>query len=190
MSIYKNHRRIYEKTYGPIPEGYEIHHIDGNPLNNDPKNLKAVSIQEHYDIHFYQGDYGACQLISNRMQNILPGEISKLASMNNKKRIQSGTHNFLKENVSSDTRKKQNSSRKKNIEIGMHNFIGGEIQKASNRRRVENGSHHFVGGKLQKEMLADGRHASCHIATCQYCGKTSNIGNITRWHNDHCKHKL
>lgn len=107
MSIYKNHRRIYEKTYGPIPEGYEIHHIDGNPLNNDPKNLKAVSIQEHYDIHFYQGDYGACQLIANRMQNgPTSDEISKLASMNNKKRIQSGTHNFLKENVSSDTRKK------------------------------------------------------------------------------------
>jgi len=59
MTIYNttNYRKIYEQYYGPIPRdeqgrSYEIHHIDGNHSNNDPTNLKCVSIQEHYDIHY------------------------------------------------------------------------------------------------------------------------------------------
>ena len=52
-----NYRKIYEDHYGQIPldeEGrsYDIHHIDGNHNNNDISNLKAVTIQEHYDIHY------------------------------------------------------------------------------------------------------------------------------------------
>lgn len=191
MGIYRNHKQIYEKHYGPIPEGYEIHHIDGNTLNNNLENLKAVTLQEHYAIHFQQGDFGACRLISLRMKNFLTNdEKSRIAKLSNNQRIENKTHNFLKDNISQETISRQNESRRSNIESGNHNFIGGEIQRTSNRKRVANGTHHFVGGKLQKEMLADGRHASCHIATCQYCGKTSNIGNITRWHNDRCKHKL
>jgi len=75
MTIYSknNHRSIYESYFGPIPRdtlgrSYEIHHIDGNHQNNDISNLKCVSIQEHFDIHYSQGDYNACLLISNRMQ--------------------------------------------------------------------------------------------------------------------------
>ena len=64
MCIYcgtNKYRKIYESHNGPIPKedngrSYEIHHIDGNHFNNDPSNLKAVSIQEHYDIHYSQGD--------------------------------------------------------------------------------------------------------------------------------------
>ena len=28
------HRAIYESVYGGIPEGFEVHHKDENPLNN------------------------------------------------------------------------------------------------------------------------------------------------------------
>jgi len=56
----KSHRKIYEEFHGiKIPKFMDIHHIDGNHDNNDPANLKLVSIREHYDIHFSQGDYGA-----------------------------------------------------------------------------------------------------------------------------------
>lgn len=46
-----NYRRIYELYYGKIPKGYHIHHIDGNPFNNDVSNLKCVSPEEHSLIH-------------------------------------------------------------------------------------------------------------------------------------------
>jgi HNH endonuclease len=46
-----NYRKIYEDYYGKIPKGYHIHHIDGNPLNNDINNLECVSSEEHSTIH-------------------------------------------------------------------------------------------------------------------------------------------
>lgn len=36
-------RLKYLTFVGPIPEGYTIDHIDGNTLNNDIRNLRAVS---------------------------------------------------------------------------------------------------------------------------------------------------
>jgi hypothetical protein len=46
---------VYEKHYGPIPEGYQIHHIDGNHENDDPKNLMAVTPEEHARLHIESG---------------------------------------------------------------------------------------------------------------------------------------
>ena len=39
---YYAHRLIWELFNGPIPIGYEIDHIDGNPTNNLIKNLQCV----------------------------------------------------------------------------------------------------------------------------------------------------
>lgn len=77
-----HYRDIWIKNNGPLPydeQGriYEIHHIDGDCKNNKLENLKAVSIQEHYDIHYKQGDFGACVLIAKRM-NMLPNFISSI----------------------------------------------------------------------------------------------------------------
>ena len=188
MSIYySNHRSIYESAFGKIPKGYEIHHIDGNILNNDISNLQLVTLQEHYDIHWRQKDYGACHFISVRMKN--PDLISISASLSNKARLENGTHNFLKQNFKPETRLKQIKAHKENVANGTHNFLGGNIQRKSNRKRVSEGTHHFLGGELQRKMLLDGRHASCHIKTCSHCGKTADIGNIKRWHEDNCKLK-
>jgi hypothetical protein len=53
----KNYRKIWEEYNGKkIPKGYHIHHIDGNHSNNDPNNLICCSPQEHWNIHFQQGD--------------------------------------------------------------------------------------------------------------------------------------
>lgn len=70
MCIYcgtKHHRKIYKEHFGPIPKGMDIHHIDGYHSNNDPDNLKAVTIREHYDIHYSQGDYGAAYMVAKRL---------------------------------------------------------------------------------------------------------------------------
>ena len=36
-------RMIYEKAFGPIPEGYVIYHKDGNKRNDHPTNLKDIT---------------------------------------------------------------------------------------------------------------------------------------------------
>lgn len=93
------HRLIYQKHFGDIPKdengiSYDIHHIDGNRKNNDISNLRAVSLQEHYDIHYNQGDWMACQRIMKRMSND-PKTKSELLSKANSDRLINGTHNFL-----------------------------------------------------------------------------------------------
>jgi hypothetical protein len=100
MSIYtgNNYRKIYESHFGPIPKddqerSYEIHHIDGNRKNNDPSNLQCLTIQEHYNIHFNQSDWGACYLIARKMK-LSPEELSTLSKKVNQQRIQTGEHQF------------------------------------------------------------------------------------------------
>ena len=91
----KKHRKIYEQYYGiKIPEGMEIHHIDGNHYNNDINNLKLVTGQEHYDIHYSQGDWAACLLLSGR-HSISPNERSKLASLAATKANKEGKCGFV-----------------------------------------------------------------------------------------------
>jgi hypothetical protein len=41
------HRFVYELAYGPIPEGLQIDHIDGNRSNNFLSNLRLVTHQQN-----------------------------------------------------------------------------------------------------------------------------------------------
>lgn len=45
------HRYKYLKEKGEILPGYEIHHIDEDPFNNDINNLEALSPEEHRKKH-------------------------------------------------------------------------------------------------------------------------------------------
>lgn len=45
--IYSAHRIIWEMFNGPIPEGMQIDHEDGNGLNNSLSNLRLVSLNEN-----------------------------------------------------------------------------------------------------------------------------------------------
>ena len=45
------HRYIWECEYGKVPKGYFIHHIDGNPMNNDISNLEMMDGREHASMH-------------------------------------------------------------------------------------------------------------------------------------------
>jgi hypothetical protein len=45
------HRVVYRRAYGPIPPGWDVHHIDGNKVNNDPDNLIAIPRKLHMEIH-------------------------------------------------------------------------------------------------------------------------------------------
>jgi len=73
-----DYRRVWSQVNGPIPKdekgrSYEIHHVDGNRKNNSINNLMCVSIQEHYNIHYSQGDWAAVTAIAKRMGEIFSG---------------------------------------------------------------------------------------------------------------------
>lgn len=40
-----------QQTRRPIPRGFEIHHFDQNPLNNEPENLFCCHPLDHQKIH-------------------------------------------------------------------------------------------------------------------------------------------
>jgi len=50
-------REIYTEQRGRIPGGRMIHHIDGNPGNDDISNLACVSTKEHGKLHKAMGTY-------------------------------------------------------------------------------------------------------------------------------------
>lgn len=70
-----NYRKLWIKHNGQIPTdengiSFEIHHIDGNRLNNDITNLTCLSIKEHFYIHHNQGDWQAAERILQKIGDI------------------------------------------------------------------------------------------------------------------------
>ena len=47
----KLHRDIWKEANGEIPEGFIVHHKDGNTLNNDISNLGLISRSKHISLH-------------------------------------------------------------------------------------------------------------------------------------------
>jgi hypothetical protein len=127
-----HYRQIWEEyTQNKIPDGYEIHHIDGNRANNNPDNLVCVSIEEHLEIHIKQEDWGAVQAILARLDT--DTTLLKLAaSKAQKERWIKGTHNWqIKEN-----KRKLNASAsmQKRIQETGNAFIGIEDRTENSRR--------------------------------------------------------
>jgi len=48
--IWVNDRKKYPLEF----KDYQVHHIDGNKLNNEASNLKLLTIREHEQIHGYE----------------------------------------------------------------------------------------------------------------------------------------
>ena len=46
------HRLIYEDEFGEIPDNCCVHHIDGNKLNWNIKNLQCITKEFHDYLHF------------------------------------------------------------------------------------------------------------------------------------------
>jgi hypothetical protein len=41
------HRAIYRKTYGNIPHGWQVHHLDEDTSNNTLENLVCMPMRDH-----------------------------------------------------------------------------------------------------------------------------------------------
>lgn len=46
-----NARFVWMQNGGTVPDGFVLHHLDGNTLNDDMSNLALVSRGHHVDIH-------------------------------------------------------------------------------------------------------------------------------------------
>lgn len=168
MSIYKSdrkrkYRRIYEKHYGPIPKdyngrSYDIHHIDGNHRNNDPSNLIALSVDEHYKIHYNQHDWGACYRIAIRLK-YSSEEISELAKKAVAKQIKDGKNILIGP-----------ENNRKMLENGTHPLLGGEAAR-----------------KGVLSQLKNKTHACQTIKDCEICGKTIKGAANYQRHLNYCK---
>jgi HNH endonuclease len=176
------YRRIYIAHFGPIPResngrSYEIHHIDGDHTNNDPSNLVAITLQEHYDIHYARGDWGACYLMAVQRMNKTPEELSELASkrnsLRNKKLVEEGTHNFLGGYI-------QKERNRKYLENGTHHLLG----PAQNLKRIQDNNHNFIGPSQNKSMYANGVHPSQSKLCCLGCKKVTHKAGFVRSHKN------
>lgn len=83
FTAYANSRRIpgmgqlhvevwkAENGVEEVPRGHVIHHVDFNPLNNEPGNLRCVTRKEHAQIHEEQMDRDSPEWLEH-LANIRP----------------------------------------------------------------------------------------------------------------------
>jgi hypothetical protein len=208
---YKEHRRAYEHYHGSIPKDsmgrtYEVHHIDGNHNNNNPLNLVAVTIQEHYNIHYSQGDFGACARIfarmnktskeisdeASRLQRLLVEQgkhqfqskefIEKYVKPTNTRRILDKTHNFLRRPDGSSMSADLHAKGK-----GSSNPAVKEKLRQKTIQQIADKKHAFTGPENNLKRVANGTHPSQIKKICPHCGKTCDTANYSKWHGDKCK---
>lgn len=185
------YRNIYTKHHGSIPvdesgRTYEIHHIDGDHTNNDISNLVAVSMQEHYDIHYSQGDYGCCILMAFKM-NMPDKEMSDLMKASHKKRKDNGTHitqqKWICEHCNTEGVNLLNyynshgdsCPKNPNIDIDI-------IEKKKKTSKLMSKSQKTA----QRKSVSDGTHNSQVKWHCIHCGMNGMGSGNYRWHGDNC----
>lgn len=157
MTIYSgsDYRKIYENHYGPIPKDhagrtYDIHHKDGDRLNNSPDNLVALTIQEHYNIHYSQKNWMACWKIGVKMR-MSPKELSELSRLQQLERVSNGSHNFMR-------RKDGTSIASDRVRDNKHNLSKKADGTSLSSDRVRNGTHHLLGPDHNIKLLLQGKH--------------------------------
>lgn len=133
----KHYRNIWIENFGSIPvdedgRSYEIHHINGDREDNRIENLSCISIEEHYNIHLKQKDYGAAFRIAQRME-VSPEIKAKLMSLSNKNRIANNNHPFLIKEV----QQKANKSIQKRIINKTQGFQNKEVVRKAIKRKKE-----------------------------------------------------
>ena len=169
-----NYRKLYESVFGEIPKddlgrSYEVHHIDGNHSNNSIENLLCVSIEEHYNIHFTQGDFNAANLAAERMN--LPH--LKIIGFKNPHSEEA------KQNMRKPKSNKENYKKPKSL------------QHKESIRLARLGTTRSQSTKLKLSLCKAGKTPSQNLikAVCPFCNKEGQQIAMKRWHFTNCKQK-
>lgn len=177
MSYY---RSLWIKTNGEIPldsngVSYEVHHLDGNRKNNDISNLICISLQEHFDIHYKQGDWFACKLIQQKLdipENIR-AEVLANAGVKTSKALTGRKHPNRGVNISKAlTGKKQPNISK---------ALKGRKRPCITKALLGTTRPQDVKDKIRNKMKNQ------PITICPHCKKEGKGGNMKRYHFDNCK---
>ena len=174
-----NYRKIWESHYGPIPKditgrSLEIHHIDGDHTNNSIDNLKLVTLEEHYDLHRAQEDWGACYALSLRLKKS-PEEISYLAKQSALVRSKQGT-------LPAQQAAKTGTHHWSGVNNG---FLAKRAKNGTHPSQiaVKNGTHNWQSNaNNNQKMLTAGTHPSQIKVSCLCCSRTTSINSFVRNH--------
>jgi hypothetical protein len=209
------YRKIWEQYHGDIPldelgRPYDIHHIDGNRENNNIDNLLAVSIQEHYDIHFKQEDWGACKALSMRLNDMPLNEKAELSRKihTGRKRSEETKQKISKANKgrtqSLEERKKRSKprpgsgpqgARSEETKQKMRKPKSEEHKKAMRGKPKPGAGPQGARSEETKQKMRKPRSEECKNklknlkSICPHCNKQGHPTPMRLWHFDKCKMK-
>ena len=169
MKPRSRYRQLWEKNNGPIPNDeqgrpYDIHHIDNDAANNNINNLKCVSLQEHYNIHFAQKDYWACQAISIRLS--IPEE---------ERRTMLALSAIQRRGIPRpDIRGDLNPMRNKEVAKKLSIATKGYPKTEEGRKAIGDSQRNRLSKKIN----------------CIHCNKIMDEMNHNRWHGNKCRSKI
>lgn len=66
------HEEIWKAKHGAIPEGYHIHHIDEDPLNNALENLECIPGSQHLSEHAKSSTWLSSEECQIHLEEIRP----------------------------------------------------------------------------------------------------------------------
>ncbi|OPY83178.1 MAG: hypothetical protein A4E71_02933 [Smithella sp. PtaU1.Bin162] len=78
----------YNPCFVEVPQGYVIHHLDGDELNDDPSNLALMHKFHHTAYHWKHKRISTTVIIDNNLRTFyIPTQIPKAQPMNGGKRF-------------------------------------------------------------------------------------------------------
>lgn len=207
------YRAMWVRENGPIPiddlgRPYDIHHIDGNKDNNCIANLQAVSIQDHYTIHYSQGDYGSCWAISlrldmpvNEREELLkkaaakrvgarrPDIIGDKNPMRNPEVVKKIRHLLTGKKRSDKQKENCKTAALKQRENKIECEYCSKLSSSSNyiRWHGKNCSHNPQGSAVNRKTNFNSNNPSLTKIMCEFCGIMAGKGNYAKWHGKNCR---
>jgi len=197
-----DYRRVWKKHYGVIPKddkgrSYDVHHLDGDRGNNSIENLECVSIQEHYNIHYKQGDWAAAHLIAERLGKKFTGWKHSPQARKKFKEAREGKHHSeeTKKKIGDANRGKPKSQ--DHVEKNRKGHLGLKQTKQTVDKRKETiknrgGYRHSEEIKLKMRKPKSQEHLQKmkmprKLVVCPHCGKVGGSCAMKRWHFGNCR---